>query len=576
MPVSAVRFTEKDLPATDAVVEALAQAGVEKVFGMSGGLTSRIYDALSTRTADIQTILMRNEAQATCAAEAYARISGKVGVAMGQGSWLVGQGVVGTLEALLGCTPMLLIGDFSDGAPYSQHAPYQSATGEYGSWDAVGAFRGITKAVFEARDPVQAVQAIQIGLKHAVNGQPGPVAVLLHSRAIAGSVGPGSRPLLYRSERYVAPHVAAADADVTAVSEALRAAERPVIVAGGGVRNARAQRPLRELAEAVRAEVVTTSSGKGVIAESAPVSAGTFGPYALASANDTLAGADVVIVVGSKLGPSDTANENPDLLNPARQRLIQIDIEPKNASWTYPAHHVITGDARRILGRVLDQITDDPVPGDVLRRRAATLAAKPRAISVDDEPNASPMHPRRVIAELRQALPDDVVICADAGENRLLMCRYFQTRDGGEYLQPAAAGGMGYAMPAAIGAKVGSPNRPVVAVCGDGGFSMSLPTLLTAVEQQIDLTIVVFDNAALGWVMHGQRERGLDPFNSVLKQFDYARIAAAAGLWSRKVDKADEIGPAIRSATDHNGPSLVVISVSRAETFVDLRSPLAG
>jgi acetolactate synthase-1/2/3 large subunit len=186
------------------------------------------------------------------------------------------------------------------------------------------------------------------------------------------------------------------------------------------------------------------------------------------------------------------------------------------------------------------------------------------------------MHPRRVIAELRQALPDDVVICADAGENRLLMCRYFQTRDGGEYLQPAAAGGMGYAMPAAIGAKVGSPNRPVVAVCGDGGFSMSLPTLLTAVEQQIDLTIVVFDNAALGWVMHGQRERGLDPFNSVLKQFDYARIAAAAGLWSRKVDKADEIGPAIRSATDHNGPSLVVISVSRAETFVDLRSPLAG
>lgn len=570
----AIRFTDADMPANAAIVEAMVQAGIETVFGLSGGLTSRVSDALSARTSDIRTVLVRNEAQATCAAEAYGRLSGRVSVAMGQGSWLAGQAAVGTLEALLGATPMLLIGDFSDGAPFSHHGPYQSGTAEYGSWDVISTFRGMTKAVFEARDPVQAVQAIQVGLKHAISGQPGPVAVILHSTALAGTVGPDSRPFLYRSESYVRTLAGTAAPDVSALTEALRTAERPVIVAGGGVRSARAQAELRRVAEAAGARVVTTSSGKGVIAEDAAVSAGTFGTYAMPAANDELAAADAVIVVGSKLGPSDTINESPALLDPVRQRIIQIDIEPKNASWTFPAGDVVAADARTALTAELADLEREPVPPDVLarRRRPGLIAQWPSPAA---EPDGTPIHPRRVIAELRAALPDDVVVCLDAGENRLLMGRYFQNREGGEYLQPAAAGGMGYAMPAALGAKVADPARTVVAVCGDGGFSMSLPTLLTAVEQNLDVTVIVFDNAALGWVMHGQHERGLAPFNSDLRRFDYAGIAEAAGLWAARVEKAGDVGPAVRSALDHGGPALVWINVSREETWVDLRSPLA-
>jgi acetolactate synthase-1/2/3 large subunit len=570
----AITFADAELPANAAIAEALVQAGAETVFGLSGGLTSRVYDALSARTADIRTVLVRNEAQATCAAEAYARLSGRVGVAMGQGSWLAGQAAVGTLEAFLGCTPMLLIADFSDGAPYSHHGPYQSATAEYGSWDVAGTFRGMTKAVFEARDPVQAVQAIQHGLKHAISGQPGPVAVLLHSLALAGSVGPDSRPLLYRSEHYVRPHAASAAPDVSVVTGALRTAGRPVIVAGGGVRTARAQTELRRLAEATGARVVTTSSGKGVIGENADVSAGTFGPYAMPGANDELAAADVVLVIGSKLGPSDTINENPALLDPARQHIIQLDIEPKNAGWTYPAWDVITADAKIALAAMLTELERQPVAASVLALRRQQ-ALQPQWPSPETEPDGTPVHPRRVIAEMRDALPDDVVVCLDAGENRLLMCRYFQTRKGGEYLQPAAAGGMGYAMPAAIGAKVADPSRTVVAVCGDGGFSMSLPTLLTVVEQNLDITVILFDNGALGWVMHGQRERGLAPFNSELLRFDYVKIAEAAGMWAARAEKPANIGPAVHAALGYRGPSLVSINVSREETWVDLRSPLA-
>jgi acetolactate synthase I/II/III large subunit len=156
----ATPLVDSEVPVAEAIIRALEDAGVDTVFGMSGGNTGRIFSQLAFHTDTIRTVLVRNEALATSAAEAYSRATGKIAVAMGQGSWLMGQGVVGTLEALFGATPMLLLGDLSDGAPYSLHAPYQSATGEYGSWDARTAFSGITKRVFEPHDPVSAVQSV--------------------------------------------------------------------------------------------------------------------------------------------------------------------------------------------------------------------------------------------------------------------------------------------------------------------------------------------------------------------------------------------------------------------------------
>ena len=139
----AIPLVDSEVPVAEAIIRALEDAGVNTVFGMSGGNTGRIFSQLAFHTDTIRTVLVRNEALATSAAEAYTRASGKIAVAMGQGSWLMGQGIVGTLEALFGATPMLLLGDLSDGAPFSLHAPYQSATGEYGSWDARTAFSGI-------------------------------------------------------------------------------------------------------------------------------------------------------------------------------------------------------------------------------------------------------------------------------------------------------------------------------------------------------------------------------------------------------------------------------------------------
>jgi acetolactate synthase I/II/III large subunit len=568
---------DSDVPVVEAIIRALEDAGVDTVFGMSGGNTGRIFSQLAFHTDSIRTVLVRNEAHATSAAEAYTRATGKVAVAMGQGSWLLGQGIVGTLEALFGATPMILLGDLSDGAPYSLHAPYQSATGEYGSWDARTAFSGITKAVFEPHDPVSAVQSVQLALKHAQAGQPGPVAVLFHSAALTGQVGPGSVPRLYATSGYL-PTVTEAKPDVSALADALRGAQAPVLLAGGGVRSAQVKAELLRVAEATGAIVVTTAAGKGVFPEEHPLAAGVFGNFGAPGANEALAAADTVVVLGSKLGPSDTANEAPGLIDPARQRIIQVDIEPRNAAWTMPTSEVIIADLRAVLTVLLDELGAAPVDGATVAARRARnegFQAANRAGSMADS-ESMPLHPQRVIAELRAALPDDVVICADAGENRLLMCRYFESRQGGEYLQPAGAGGMGYAIPAALGVKSQAPDRTVVAVCGDGGLSMSLQALMSAVEEDLHVVVVVFCNGILGWVRHSQVSRGEELFKSSLERFDYAAIGGAIGLAASHVTTPAELAPAIADAVKAGKPAMVVVDVSTEQSFTDLRTPLLG
>jgi acetolactate synthase-1/2/3 large subunit len=560
----------------EAIVRVLEESGIDAVFGMSGGYTGRIFAALARHTRSIRTVLVRNEALATAAAESYARVSGRPGVAIGQGSWLLGHGVVGTLEALLAGTPVILLGDLSDASPFSHHAPYQSGTGEYGSWDARRAFGGITKLVMELHEPVQAVQSVQLALKHALAVPPGPVVLLFHSAALTGEVGPESTPRLYSTMAYLVEPVPSAP-DLSTVADALRRSERPVLLAGGGARSAGAQPELREVAMAASAPVVTTAAGKGVFPEDHALSAGVFGNFGAPLANEVLGAADVVVVVGSKLGPSDTASEHPKLLDPLRQHIIHIDVEPRHASWTVPAKTVVIADARRALASLHAELTRHPVDEGRLARRRALLDATRvtwSAASSHAGSESTPLHPQRVIADLRRMLPDDAIVCCDAGENRLLMSRYFQVRQPGLYLQPAAAGGMGYGMGAALGAKVRHPDRTVVAVCGDGGLGMSLPGLLTAVEEAIPIVVVVFNNGALGWSKHGQQDRGEPEFKTTLRDFNYAEIAAAAGWEGLRVRKPDQLIPALRRAVEAGRPTLVDVEVSTEETFADLRSPL--
>jgi acetolactate synthase-1/2/3 large subunit len=300
-----------------------------------------------------------------------------------------------------------------------------------------------------------------------------------------------------------------------------------------------------------------------------------FGTFGLEAANVVVAEADVVLAVGTKLGPTDTARENPELLDPERQALIQVDIESRHAGWTFPIEQVLLGDARVVLAQLEAAFQAAGVPS---RNGRATRAvdAHQRVGSFDQPESSSeqvPILPQRLIKDLHRALPDDAIVTCDAGENRLFMLHRFQTQAGMEYLQPAAVGGMGYAIPAALAARLVHPRRTAVAVCGDGGFGIGMNGLLTAIEEHIPIVVVVFDNSALGWVRHGQGDR---PIASEFGRFDYAAIAQAMGCRGIRVEHARDLPAAFEQALGRDQPAVVDVVTSGAVTFHDVTSPLAA
>ena len=555
------------------VARVLGEAGIEMVFGISGGHTGRIVSGLSQYQNRVRTVLVREESLGGVMAEIYGRLTRRPGVLLGQGPWVLGNGLLGTIEAHLSSSPMLLLTDFSDAPRFALHAPYQQATGDWGSWDARRAFSGVTKHVMQAHDPIAAVQATQLAIKHALAGQPGPVAVLYSHDSLAGSVAPDSQPMLYPTRHYLpAPPPPAETRQVAAAAAALLGAQKPVLIACNGVRIAQGYDQLRRLSQTAGLPVATTAAGKGCFAETHPLALGVFGTFGTAAANACIGEADLVLVIGSKLSPSDTAWENRALLNPTRQSFVQLDIEPRNASWNYPAEHVLIGDAAIVLDQLMDEVRSRS--GDRRQQAERRVAAhrerlgyfNDRAYLADDKP----MLPQRVIGELMRNLPEDAIVTCDAGENRIMMTHFYQTKRHEGFLQAAGSGPMGFGIPAALGAKLVHPDRPVVAVCGDGGFAMTMNGLMTAIEQDIPIITVVFNNKALGWVLHGSGR-----FAAEFNDFNHAEIAKAMGCRGVRVTDPAALGPALREALAARAPTVIDVMTSLEVTFADITSQLA-
>jgi acetolactate synthase-1/2/3 large subunit len=567
---------EEEVSVPEAIARVLEEAGVDFIFGMPGGRTIPIYGALYDHREKVRCVLAREEGLAAVMAEAYGRLTGRPGVCMGQAAWMLTNAGMGLIEACLSGTPVVVLSDMSDRPSFSQHAPYQTGTGDYGTWDARNTIAGYTKQTFVAREPAAAVQVTQLAIKHALAGQPGPVAVLYHTAALTARVGPNTTPHLYATSPYLqSERQGAAPARVDAAVQTLRRAERPVVIAGNGVRISQARDRLLALAELLGLPVATTASGKGVFPETHSLALGTFGNFGLEAANAIIADADLVMAIGTKLGPTDTAHENPKLLDPSRQTLIQIDIEPRHAAWTMPVEHSLIGDARTVL----DQLMEAARRAGLRRNDAASarVADAHRSKGSFDVPESSsdesPVLPQRLIKELHRAVPAGATVTCDGGENRLFMTHHFQTKPGVEYLQPGAAGGMGYAIPAALAAKLVRRDDPAIAVCGDGGFGMAMNGLMTARDEEIPIVTVVLNNSQLGWVRHGQGDR---PIASQFADYDHAAIARAMGCEGIRVERPDELQKALTHALSCGRPTVVDVVTSDRYTFRDVTSPLAA
>lgn len=543
------------------LVEVLASSGVDYVFGMPGGGTVAIYTAMHGLQRP-RPLLTRQEHGATVMADAYARASGRLAAAMGEGAFITANGAFGVMEARTSSSPLILIGDLSDVGKSPMPVP-QSMNGDWGNPDAVAMMRAMTKYTAVASTPKEAVSGLQMAVKHAVSGCPGPTALLLRSEAIEALTDGDLGPPIYsasKDPRRSAP--VPTEAHIAEAIDMIAAARRPVILAGKGVHNALAHTKLLEFAECWGVPVGTTYKGRGAVDERHPLALGMVGTFGRPVANQVVQDADVVVAIGTKLRSMDTVDWT---VVHSGQRLIQVDVETLNANWALPAEVTLLGDARAVLEQLLAEsarraVSQESVESRRLLLREA-LVSDPLARDPHPTQDSSPVLPARLCRLLEEHLDPETNITFDAGNNRLWMGLFYRTPRPHSMFAPGGQLGMGWAIPAALGVKLARPGEPSLAVVGDGGFMMSVHALATAVD--IPIVTVVMNDSSLNMIRQYQADRVTA---SLFPEMDHAAIARGFGLNGYRVTDSRDLPAAIKEAQSHEKSAVIDVVIDPEPT----------
>jgi len=535
-----------------ALVNVLAESGVEHVFGLPGDTGMAFYDALRDARSDIEHVMTRDERSASFMADVYARVSGRVGVCEGPSGAGATYILPGVAEAQGSAIPLLCL---TSDTPVDQQG-----RGVLTELDQESLFRPVTKWNTRVSSATTMAEAARRAVRMATSGRPGATHLSLPTDGLEGETPDSS--VYGVAELGVAPamRIVPDQGLVERAAAELAAATRPVIVAGGGVLTSGGWNELTALAEALNIPVATSINGKGSISETSAVAIGVIGGNgARQYANACLADADLVLYVGTRTDSTTTCHWTlPPLANPPR--VIQVDVEPFEVGNNYPLVVGLLGDAKLTLAALLETI---PRTGAVSARnqpRISQLQAEGRRYWTEVELQAAertrPIKPAQVVRAMRDALDDGAIIVADPGTpTPFLSAQYELRRAGRTTVIPRAHGGLGYAIPGVVGAWYAGGGRRVVGMTGDGSFGMSVGELETVTRLGLPIVIIQCSNGTFGWIKelqslyHGDRYFGVD-FNPV----DYPAIARGFGFCAAQVTDPDDVERAVRAAVADGRP----------------------
>ncbi|ELY57307.1 thiamine pyrophosphate protein central region [Natronococcus amylolyticus DSM 10524] len=545
------------------LVETLEELGVECVFGYPGGRAIELLEHLPESEIDL--VRPRDEREASVMAETYGRLTGNPGVLTGQGPWIGSLGLMGQLEARLGSSPMVVLTEASERGEYSTLAPYQQARGDYGGFSLPKILDGVTKEWWFPRTPIETLRSTQLAFKHAVAGRPGPTAVILDGGAITDDVpGDPTPPAWNAREQTRTWDAAPTPADVANAAEALEDAARPVIVAGNGVHAAKAYDELAAVADTYDCAVVTSYLGKSTYPETDERAAGVIGSFGHEGANRVVSEADTLLVVGCRLNPMDTNWQAPDFVRPEEQTIVHADVDARNAGWVYPADVGLIGDAKASLEALADAGGGEN--GWSLERAAE---AREWFTAPECEDDSAPIKPQRAAKEIQAVVDEETIVTADSGNNRFWLLYYLQTPAVRTYFGSGGVGGMGWANPAAVSAAL-TTDKDVIAVAGDGGFSMTMNSVETAVEYGVAPTFVVLNDTSLGMVrqMQGEGEIAGVEFHDT----DFVTVAEAFGAVGCRVTEPDAFAAALAEGKTADTPHVIDVRIDREEDMAETLS----
>lgn len=549
------------------LADLLAEHGVAYVFGVPGGQTLALYDGMAAHAPAMRHVLVRDERTAAYAADAYARISGRPGVCdatVGPGTAKLPSGLA---EALGASVPVVaLVSDLPSAATAHR---YRGAASQ--ALDQAALLAPVTKWVGTVPDAAALPALVRLAFREATTGRPGPTALILPQDVLDGPAPPWRAGGGDRFGVFPAVRSGPDPSDAAAVAAVVGSAARPFVLAGGGALHAGAEAQVRRLAERLSAAVATTLSGKGVIAEDHPLAVGVSGAMGTTAASQAFDEADVVLLVGAKASGGSTYNWTKPRLD---QQVVQIDVDPVELGRAFPVTAAVCGDARVCLEAVLAALDDVPdADRSPWAARVASLADEWRAgRDAERASDAVPIAPQRVVAELEGALgADDIVVC-DASLSSGWGCVYLEQRQSGRrILAPRGAAGLGYALPAAIGAAIATAGQRTVVIAGDGAMGYALGELPTVSEHELPVTVVVLNNRSLGWIRWYRRITfGTGWEDEDFGDVPFADVARAIGWHAERVTDPEHLGGALRAALEAKGPSLVDVVTETWQT------PLAG
>ena len=523
------------------MVEALQQGNVRCVFGLPGTQTVELFEAL--RQSGLRTVVATNELSAAFMAGGWARVTGDPGVLLtipGPGfTWAL----TGLAEARLDSVPLLHITGAPADAPKGRRFRQQEI-----DQAAIGA--PLVKAVIDADLYPDPGVAVLDGLLLARSGEPGPVLLQVSSTALSRECsGP---PALWAPSSSIVDHDA-----LKSVCARVHRARRPILMVGQGT--TRYSQLLRPLVEQIKAPLLTVPSARGVLPESHPFNFG-FDPFAesIRDVNELLESSDLVLVIGCKLSHNGTSGFE---LNLPADRLVHIDASKEVVGANYPVSLGVVADAGDLLQALL---TSHPPPSawtpdelETWRIRLAVRAADSREPRIA---GTAAGDARSFFQSLRRALPPDAILVLDSGLHQVLARRYYTVLAPSGLITPTDLQSMGFAIPTAIGARIAMPNRPVVALLGDGGFAMTALELLSAVREGISLVVVVFVDGAFGQIRMQQLANYGVSHGVSFKNPDLKLLAGAVGARHELIGDND-VEVAIRAALEHAGVTVIEVPV---------------
>ncbi|MBN1913142.1 MAG: biosynthetic-type acetolactate synthase large subunit [Candidatus Omnitrophica bacterium] len=511
------------------LIECLKREGVEVIFGYPGGQVLPIFDKIYD--SDIKFILTRHEQAAAHAADGYARVTGKVGVCISTSGPGATNLITGIANAYMDSIPIIAITGQVKTSLIGNDA-FQEA-------DVTGITRPISKYNYLVKNIKDLALIIREAFHIASTGRPGPVVIDIPSDIQMKDVEfiwPENLDIRsYKPTYYGHP------GQIKKAAKFITEAKKPVIYAGGGVISSGAYILLREFAEKIQAPVTWTLMGIGGFPATHPLSLGMLGMHGTAYANHAITDSDLIIAVGARF--DDRVTGRLDSFAPTA-KIIHIDIDPSSISKNIRVDIPIVGDAKNILKELLDEVKKSPDISDWLKYVEELKAKFPLRYA-----DSGKLKPQYVVEQICEATKGQAIIATEVGQNQMWAAQWYKYDFPRTFVSSGGLGTMGFGFPAAIGAKMGCPNKTVIDIAGDGSIQMNIQEIATCICNKIDVKVMILNNGYLGMVRQWQELFYKRRYSHVcISSPDFVKLAESYGAVGIRVTKKEEVRQAIDKA----------------------------